>query len=265
MTGSGNMFSAHAAQHLQQEQIHGRHGATAPPARAQRPTKEEVALGDDRWARALPRATLPAAPMPQQPPPNMFQDTHGPVPRSQKAEYAQPVHRNPGYMPAWDPYGNYAGYTSNEQRPRTPWRINRQHSDGLFKFDGELQHYKAWKSRARDHASEDLPHWRQVLDHAEKCQTELKIEDLPDLTLFGVKAFQLTSDLWSFLLRWIGPTLYLGRTKLSPQIEGNGLELWRRMFSEYEGSDELIRMACRMKFLKFPAIKDLKVLNAQLD
>ena len=75
------------------------------------------------------------------------------------------------------------------------------------------------------------------------------MEDLSGLYLFGVDAASLSGDLWSFLLRWIGPTLYLRRTKMSPQIEGNGLELWRKLFTEYEGSDELVKMAGRAKLL----------------
>ena len=95
----------------------------------------------------------------------------------------------------------------------------------IFKFDGELSQYRAWKSRIRDHASEDWPQWKQVLDHAERAGKELKVEDLQNLTLCGVNAQSLSSDLWSFLLRWLGPTLYLRPTTMGAQIEGNGLEI----------------------------------------
>ena len=72
----------------------------------------------------------------------------------------------------------------------------------------------------------------------------------------------IASDLWSFLLRWIGPSLYSRRTKFSPQIEGNGLELWRTLVSEYQGSDELIKMAGRARLLDFLRAKRLKRLTA---
>ena len=55
------------------------------------------------------------------------------------------------------------------------------------------------------------------------------------------------------------------RNKLGPQMEGNGFELWRKLFLEYEGSDELLRLAGRMELLEIPQIKTMKSINAQLD
>ena len=94
---------------------------------------------------------------------------------------------------------------------------------------------------------------------------ELKLQDLQYKNFFGVNGAQIASDLWSFLLRWIGPRLYLRRTKMSHGIEGNGLELWRKLFSEYQGSDELVRMAGRAKLLDFEQCKSTKNLNHHID
>ena len=88
---------------------------------------------------------------------------------------------------------------------------------------------------------------------------------LNGLTFFGVSAHGLSSDLWSFLLRWLGPKLYPRRTRISLDVEGNGFELWRKLFSEYEGSDELINMAGRTKLQDFPQIKHMRNLHASLD
>ena len=48
-------------------------------------------------------------------------------------------------------------------------------------------------------------------------------------------------------------------------IEGNGLEPWRRLFVEFQGSDELVNLAGRTKFMEFPQCRNLKHLNAHLD
>ena len=93
-------------------------------------------------------------------------------------------------------------------------------TEGLFKFDGKMEAYKPWKNRVRDHTSEDWPAWRQILDDVVKVPYELTHEVLQPIVLFGVPAAQLSADLWSFLLRWIGPTLYQRRTRMSPHIEG---------------------------------------------
>lgn len=52
---------------------------------------------------------------------------------------------------------------------------------------------------------------------------------------------------------------------MAPSIEGNGLELWRKLFTEYEGSDELVTMAGRAKLLDYPQAKNLKSLNHHID
>ena len=145
------------------------------------------------------------------------------------------------------------------------WKISRKNMEGLFKFDGENDKYKPWRSRIRDHCSEEWSFWRDILDHAEKVPYELKTEALQNSQLFGVNAAALSADRWSFLLRWIGPILYLRRMKMAPNIEGNGLELWRKLFTQHHGSDELLQAAGRTKLQDFPPCRSLKALDQHPD
>ena len=62
-------------------------------------------------------------------------------------------------------------------------------------------------------------------------------------TLYGVNAWDMPSDLWSFLLKQIGPTLDSRRLKYGIGIEGNGLELRRQLNLQYSGSDKLVQIA----------------------
>lgn len=48
-------------------------------------------------------------------------------------------------------------------------------------------------------------------------------------------------------------------------IEGNGLELWRKLFSEFEGSDKLIQIAGRTRLQDYPQRKAMKDLNHHID
>ena len=52
---------------------------------------------------------------------------------------------------------------------------------------------------------------------------------------------------------------------MSFDIEGNGLELWRRLFTQYQGSDELIKMAGRARLLDYPQVKPMGKLNDHID
>ena len=85
------------------------------------------------------------------------------------------------------------------------------------------------------------------------------------MALFNVNAWDLSQDLWGFLLRWIGPKLYQRRTRMGQQIEGNGLELWRKIHSEFAGSDHLMQVAGRTKLQDYPAITSMKDVQHRLE
>ena len=76
---------------------------------------------------------------------------------------------------SWDEWGNW------QPQMRPYWEIPRKTMDDSFKFDGEMSQYKPWKSRARDHCSEEWSYWRDVLDHAERVPHELKSEALNNM------------------------------------------------------------------------------------
>ena len=59
-----------------------------------------------------------------------------------------------------------------------------------------------------------------MLDRSERVPYELSTESLARTNLFGVNAAELSADLWSFLLRWIGPKLYLRRLQMSANAGG---------------------------------------------
>ena len=138
---------------------------------------------------APPVAQLPAAPMPPDVPKPGPPPSYPPPQASQ-----QPWHSHN------DPWANWSTPGIDQSR-RPPWKINRQNTEGLTMFDGNLAHYRNWCSRIRDHAAEDWAHWRTVLDHAARAPLELSQQYLQGQYLFGVNAWQLSSDLWSFLLK----------------------------------------------------------------
>ena len=78
------------------------------------------------------------------------------------------------------------GFQNANQKPA--WKINRGNTDGLFPFDGELKHYRNWVNRIRDHAADEWPQWRFVIDHAAACPEELSAQHLQGITLSGVSA-----------------------------------------------------------------------------
>ena len=130
-------------------------------------------------------ARMPSAPTPTAPPPGFG------IAEAMGAQCA--VGRAAQQLPQ-DAYTNVNSYIAPHHPDRPAWKISRKNMEGLFKFDGEGSQYRPWKSRIRDHCSEEWPQWRDVLDHAEKVPYELRTEQLQNMTLFGVNAAALSSD-----------------------------------------------------------------------
>ena len=64
--------------------------------------------------------------------------------------------------------------------------------------------------------------------------------------------WELAKNLWGFLSKRLGPTLYENRIPLAHGCEGNGFELWRRLFVDHEGGDRVIQLDGRTGLQNFP-------------
>ena len=90
---------------------------------------------------------------------------------------------------------DYANNNSQQNRPPL-WRINSRETEGLLEFGGDGNSYRSWTSRVRDHAAEEWPEWRTILDNVEKPPTEWRTDQLAQQEFFGVNAQLLNADLW---------------------------------------------------------------------
>ena len=63
----------------------------------------------------------------------------------------------------------------------------------------------------------------------------------------------------------IGISLYEKRIQLANGIEGNGLELWRRLFTDYEGGDEYVQLDGRTNLQNVKAITSTCNITDKLD
>ena len=74
-------------------------------------------------------------------------------------------------------------------------------------------------------------------------------------TKYGDKTgWDLSLDLWNLLSKRLGISLYKKRVQLANGVEGNGLELWRRLFADYEGGDEFTQLEGRTDLQNFKPI-----------
>ena len=77
--------------------------------------------------------------------------------------------------------------------------------------------------------------------------------------------WDLSLDHWNFMSKRLGQDIYDKRVQLANGVEGNGFELWRALFVEYEGSDEYIALDGRTKLQNFPPITSTKGITHTLN
>lgn len=87
---------------------------------------------------------------------------------------------------------------------------------------------------------------------------------LAETTYGRSTGWDLSLDLWNFISKRLGVTLYERRVTLASDIEGNGFELWRNLFCQYEGGDEYIQLDGRTSLQHFPAMSSTAGITEKL-
>ena len=135
--------------------------------------------------------------------------------------------------------------------PQSDLKINRKGDHYLPVFDGNPKEYKVWKGKLLDHIVEKHEYWRTLLHFAETSPRVIKFSDLTRQKWGIHTGWELSMDLWSFLSKRLGPTLYSNRIPLAHGVEGNGFELWRRLFCDNEGGDRVVQLDGRTELQNF--------------
>ena len=167
------------------------------------------------------------------------------------------MHPHAAPMPQHPP-GIFPQPVATEKPKKPAYAIPRKNTEKLFELDGDGKSCMNWRDRMLDHMTEEWPHWRRIIDAVEGFKHPISWNQVQATTVDTFNGTELALDLWSFLSRWIGKRLYDRRKKMGVAIEGNGFELWRKLFYDYRGSSELIALAGRKKLLAFPQCRDKK-------
>ena len=72
--------------------------------------------------------------------------------------------------------------------------------------------------------------------------------------------WQLSNDLYTFVMVFLGENLYQRRLKLAG-FEGNGFQRWKSLYKDVQGGDELIHNAGRQIVQRFPATTSMNYLH----
>ena len=160
---------------------------------------------------------------------------------------------------------NTSQWSPNSTMPGAEYRITKKGINDLPTFDGDHGKYKTWKQKLVDHASESNEAWRNFLKHIERQTEPMTYQCLASLNFGRFTGWELALDLWSFISKRLGTTLYERRVQLAYGIEGNGVELWRRLFCDYEGGDAVVQLHGRSLLQNFKPAESTQGLAAKLD
>ena len=140
-------------------------------------------------------------------------------------------------------------------------------SKELKSFDGIAANDKQCHTRVRDHCHMFNPDWRRLLNLVEKSHAPItwaymgisKIDALRPQDLVAI-----AHDLWAFLGSVMTDAIHPRRQALAAGEDGNGLELWRALYYQYEGGSVQVHLQGIRSFHSSPQCKRLQDLNVHI-
>ena len=127
------------------------------------------------------------------------------------------------------------------------FKINRKHvSPNFTLFTGANGTFKDWREYLADHCAESTRRWKRILEVVRLSSTPLNKALLESTPIGqGYTAWDLSEDLEAFMKKYIHKDLRSRIFEWTGGEEGNGFEMLRRMFDEYEGGCTLVKMGGR--------------------
>lgn len=157
------------------------------------------------------------------------------------------------HAPMWNSYDNQ------------DYVIGKKFVNELPIFNGDHSKYSHWKNKLTDHCCDTNPYWRALLQMCQETQHTIEYAPLANSRYGRFTGWDLSLDLWNFMSKRLGQDIYDRRLQLANNVEGNGFELWRALFTEYEGSDEYIALDGRTQLQNFPKIQSTTGITQHLN
>ena len=153
---------------------------------------------------------------------------------------------------------------ANGGRPIS-FEISRKKNETLKTFNANIDEYEMWHDRMVDHICMNNAMWRNVLEYVEQQPNMCLRIQTQKLDVLGVNAWELSVMLENFLCYWVSDKIYKKRKHHSGGEAGNGFEMWRRFFKEYQGGGVTVKLAGINALNTFPKCSSAANLGSHLD
>ena len=138
-------------------------------------------------------------------------------------------------------------------------------NDTLRKFSGNIHEFQMWRDRIVDHLCRTNRQWRPILEVMQTWPTPISKEWLMTQSHGGYSGWEISEILEGFLIEWLSDSLYKRRTQLCGGTKGNGLEMWRWLFTEFQGGSDAVMLGGSRQLQDWPRCQKLDQLSQHLD
>ena len=98
--------------------------------------------------------------------------------------------------------------------PNEDFKISRKNISDLPIFDGDYEKYSHWKNKLTDHCADTNVYWRALLKHTQEATQPIDYYQLERMRYGKYNGWDLSLDLWNFISKRIGQTIYDRRSPL---------------------------------------------------
>ena len=171
----------------------------------------------------------------------------------------------------WGP-GVHSANVDPKQQPGVLYQMKgtrfepcRKTNDALKKVTGNIHEYQLWRDRIVDHLCRTNRHWRVILDTLQTWPIKVTKGWLMTQSHCGFSAWEIT-EIWEGVpVEHINDGLYRRRFQLCGGEKGNGLEMWRWQYTEFQRGSEAVRLGGSRRLQEWPSCNKLDQLNSHVD
>ena len=185
-------------------------------------------------------------------------------PQSPFNEGADPFH-TPNVRPSGNLAGAHPGVSAYAGGRLCIFEPSRKDNKNLFTFTQDAKDYQNWRNRMIDHFCRSTQKWRQVLEYVQTGNTAITKSWLLVNNIEGINAWDLSTMVESFLVDYFPRSMYNRRVQLSGGEMGNGFEMWRRLFIDFQGGSTAVEFGGARCLQEFPTLTALSKLSGHLE
>ena len=145
------------------------------------------------------------------------------------------------------------------------FEVDRKKNESLKKFSGNVGEYQMWRDRMLDHLCRTNRKWRSLLETMQTWNHPIRRDWLLTQSECGFSGWEIAQILEAFLVEWLSDGLYRRRVQLCGGEKGNGIEMWRWLYAEFQGGSDAVRLGGARRLQEWTRCNKMESLSAHLD